>query len=134
MGQGRLKRPRIDQFFQNYLIVVKGDEAPAAHLFAEFRDYAEKNHTLSPADHLRSLHTYGSIFERFHIGYDTTSKEGKFFYRNLAEKRHARSSRKPVRLISFPIIDWINPISKAIATKDAIIGGFSTYRSHFFYA
>ena len=38
VGQGRFKRPRIDQFLQHYLTLVKGDEIPATHLFSEFRD------------------------------------------------------------------------------------------------
>lgn len=80
VGQGRLKRPRIDQFLQHYLTLVKGDEVPAPHLFAEFRDYARNNPTISAADHLRSLHTYGGIFEKFRR-YDETSREGQFFHR-----------------------------------------------------
>ena len=81
VGQGRLKRHRIDQFLQHYLALVKGDEVSSSHLFAEFREYAANNPTISAADHLRALHTYGSVFQRFLTGYDQSSREGQFFYR-----------------------------------------------------
>jgi Protein of unknown function DUF262/Protein of unknown function (DUF1524) len=81
VGQGRLKRPRIDQFLQHYLTLVKGDEVPATHLFAEFRDYARKNPSLTPDNHLMMLHHYGNIFMSFQVGYDIMSREGQFFYR-----------------------------------------------------
>jgi hypothetical protein len=81
VGQGRLKRPRLDQFLQHYLKLVTGDEVPATHLFAEFRDYARRHPALSAADHQRSLHGYAAIFERFYTGYDRSSREGQFFYR-----------------------------------------------------
>ena len=81
VGQGRLKRPRIDQFLQHYLTLVKGDEIPATHLFAEFREYARKNPSMAPSTHLMSLHAYGSIFMTFQEGFDTMSREGQFFYR-----------------------------------------------------
>jgi len=32
---GRYKRPRIDLFLQHYLTLMKGDEVPATHLFAD---------------------------------------------------------------------------------------------------
>jgi hypothetical protein len=63
------------------LTLVMGDEVPASHLFAEFRDYARKNPTISAADHLRSLHSYGGVFEKFQTGYNESSREGQFFYR-----------------------------------------------------
>jgi uncharacterized protein (DUF1810 family) len=81
VSQGRLKRPRIDQFLQHYLTLMKGDEVQATHLFAEFRVHARKNPTVSAADHLLSLHSYGGIFERFFTGYNESSREGQFFYR-----------------------------------------------------
>lgn len=81
VGQGRLKRPRIDQFLQHYLTLVKGDEVPATHLFAEFRDFARKNPSMTPDKHLMMLHAFGNIFMRFHVGYDVMSREGQFFYR-----------------------------------------------------
>src|SRR5260370_12284588 len=81
VGHGRVKRHRIDLFLQHYLTLVKGDEVPASHLFGEFRDYASKNPTISSAEHLHGLHTYGCVFEKFHTGYEETSREGQFFYR-----------------------------------------------------
>lgn len=80
VGQGRLKRPRIDQFLQHYLTLVKQDDAPATTLFDAFHDYAINNQTISAADHLRTLHTYGGVFEKFQ-SYDKSSREGQFFYR-----------------------------------------------------
>jgi hypothetical protein len=81
VGQGRFKRPRIDQFLQHYLTLVKGDEVAATHLFAEFRDFARTNPQITPANHLLMLHGFGSIFLRCHIGYDMMSREGQFFHR-----------------------------------------------------
>lgn len=81
VGQGRLKRPRIDPFLQHYLTLMKGDEIPATHLFAEFRDFVRKNPTITPDKHLTMLHVFGNIFMRFHVGYDPMSREGQFFYR-----------------------------------------------------
>src|SRR5262249_3193203 len=81
VGQGRLKRPRIDQFLQHYLTLVKGDEVPATHLFAEFRHFANQNSSMTPEAHLKMLHVFGDIFMRFNVGYDVMSKEGQFFHR-----------------------------------------------------
>ena len=79
--QGRLKRPRIDLFLQHYLTLMKGDEVPATHLFAEFRDLARKRPTITAKDHLKSIHSYGAIFQKFMSGFSPDSPEGRFFYR-----------------------------------------------------
>jgi len=79
--QGRLNRPRIDLFLQHYLTLMKGDEVPATHLFAEFRDLARKRPTITAKDHLKSIHTYGAIFQKFMSGFTPDSPEGRFFYR-----------------------------------------------------
>jgi hypothetical protein len=79
--QGRLKRPRIDLFLQHYLTLMKGDEVPATHLFAEFRDLARKRPTITAKDHLNSIHSYGAIFQKFMTGFAADSPEGRFFYR-----------------------------------------------------
>ncbi len=79
--QGRLKRPRIDLFLQHYLTLMKGDEVPATHLFAEFRDLARKQPTITAKDHLKSIHSYGAIFQKFMSGFSPDSPEGRFFYR-----------------------------------------------------
>ena len=79
--QGRLKRPRIDLFLQHYLTLMKGDEVPATHLFAEFRDLARKRPTITAKDHLKSIHSYGAIFQQFMSGFSPDSPEGRFFYR-----------------------------------------------------
>jgi hypothetical protein len=79
--QGRLNRPRIDLFLQHYLTLMKGDEVAATHLFAEFRDLARKRPTITAKDHLKSIHTYGAIFQKFMSGFSTDSPEGRFFYR-----------------------------------------------------
>ena len=79
--QGRLKRPRIDLFLQHYLTLMKGDEVPATHLFAEFRDLARKRPTITAKDHLKSIHAYGGIFQQFMSGFTPDSPEGRFFYR-----------------------------------------------------
>lgn len=79
--QGRLKRPRIDLFLQHYLTLMKGDEVPATHLFAEFRDLARKRPTITSKHHLHSIHTYGAIFHKFMSGFAADSPEGRFFYR-----------------------------------------------------
>lgn len=79
--QGRLKRPRIDLFLQHYLTLMKGDEVPATHLFAEFRDLARKRPTITAKNHLQSIHSYGAIFKKFMSGFSADSPEGRFFYR-----------------------------------------------------
>jgi len=79
--QGRLNRPRIDLFLQHYLTLMKGDEVVATHLFAEFRDLARKRPTITAKDHLKSIHTYGAIFQKFMTGFGPNSPEGRFFYR-----------------------------------------------------
>jgi hypothetical protein len=79
--QGRLNRPRIDLFLQHYLTLMKGDEVAATHLFAEFRDLARKRPTITAKDHLKSIHTYGAIFQKFMSGFSPDSPEGRFFYR-----------------------------------------------------
>src|SRR5262249_42719451 len=80
-GQGRLRRPRIDQYLHHYLTLRKGDEVAATHLFSEFRDYARKNPSITPTNHLVLLYAYGRIFLRFQAGYDGLSREGQFFNR-----------------------------------------------------
>ena len=81
--QGRLNRPRIDLFLQHYLTLMKGkgDEVQATHLFAEFRDLARTQTTITVKDHLKSIHTYGAIFQKFMSGFSRNSPEGRFFYR-----------------------------------------------------
>lgn len=79
--QGRLKRPRIDLFLQHYLTLMKGDEVPSTHLFAEFRDLARQRPTITAKDHLQSIHSYGAIFQTFLSGFTPDSPEGRFFYR-----------------------------------------------------
>ena len=60
---------------------MKGDEVPTTHLFAEFRDLARKRPTITAKDHLKSIHTYGAIFQKFMSGFTPDSPEGRFFYR-----------------------------------------------------
>jgi hypothetical protein len=79
--QGRLNRPRIDLFLQHYLTLMKGDEVPATHLFAEFRDLARKRPTITAKDYLKSIQSYGAIFQKFMTGFSPDSPEGRFFYR-----------------------------------------------------
>lgn len=76
--QGRLKRPRIDLFFQHYLSRQTAEEVAVGHIFSAFRHYVENGTaagaagTLSePArvtaeDHLIQLKKYGEVFLGFY--------------------------------------------------------------------
>lgn len=78
--QGRLMRPRIDLFLQHYLTLATREEVSATHLFAAFREYAEENPEICPAEHLQRLRTYSAIYQRFDQP-RPRSREEVFFYR-----------------------------------------------------
>jgi len=72
--QGRLKRPRIDNFIQHFLTLMTREDIKASHLFAEFRRFAESttppdgSATLfprTPAEHIALLARYSAVFRTF---------------------------------------------------------------------
>jgi hypothetical protein len=78
--RGRLKRPQIDAFLQDYLTLMTGQDITVSHLFATFRDYAEQRPDLKAAGHLEQFHAYAGVYKKFEE-YDDDTQEGVFFKR-----------------------------------------------------
>lgn len=87
--QGRLKRPRIDLFFQHFLTLKTLDEVPASHVFAHYKKYVESPTEVTAAEahpdgkatyHLEQLRTYGKTFKSF-LTCKPETRYGKFFER-----------------------------------------------------
>jgi len=80
VAQGRLKRPRIDMFLQNYLTLKTRDEVPVTHIYGVFRSFAAKHPELRAADHFSELTTYAELYRLFENNLDDPL-EARFFYR-----------------------------------------------------
>lgn len=76
--QGRLKRPRLDIFFQHYLTLKTGDEVASDRLYVAFKEYAGARP--DAASHLEALQEYSLIYRSFYEQ-DSNSREGIFFER-----------------------------------------------------
>jgi hypothetical protein len=76
--QGRLKRPRLDIFFQHYLTMKTDDEVPSDHLYTTFKEHAKP--LPDAANHLRSLRDYSLVYRSFYEQ-EPDSREGIFFER-----------------------------------------------------
>lgn len=80
--QGRFFRPQVDLFLQHYLTLATRDEVPAAHLFAAFKDFAERRRDLTVEGHLVALSTHARIFRSFGEAPPDTRK--RLFFQRLA--------------------------------------------------
>jgi hypothetical protein len=67
--QGRLKRPRIDLFFNHYLTLMTRDEVKSTHLFNAFKTFVEEGAEGQPKDaagHIEQLARYADVFDKFY--------------------------------------------------------------------
>lgn len=76
--QGRLRRPRLDTFFQHYLTLKTKDEVLSDHLYTTFKEYAGPRP--DAASHLESLRDYSLVYRSF-FEQEPGSREGLFFER-----------------------------------------------------
>jgi len=76
--QGRLKRPRLDIFFQHYLTMKTDDEVPSDRLYITFKEHAGPRP--DAASHLESLRNYSLVYRSFYEQ-EPDSREGIFFER-----------------------------------------------------
>ena len=79
IGQGRVKRPRLDWFLQYYLTLVTRAEVLATELFLIFRNYVRRNQ-ISTEKYLQQFQEYSAIYQSFDA-FPVDSPEGLFFYR-----------------------------------------------------
>jgi len=80
--QGRLFRPRIDIFLNDWLVMKRTREVPADRIFTDFRDYlSEPDRDLLSA--VQELAASAEVYERLE-SLPWTSPEGTFAYRALA--------------------------------------------------
>ena len=79
IGQGRVKRPRLDWFLQYYLTLMTRAEVLATELFLIFRNYVGQNQA-STQHYLRQFQEYSDIYKSFDL-FPLDSPEGLFFYR-----------------------------------------------------
>lgn len=77
--QGRLFRPRVDLFLQNYLTLKRNDEVNASHIFEVFKEY-EAADGRPAEDFMAELHSYGDISRTFYHP-PKGSRAELFFYR-----------------------------------------------------
>lgn len=87
--QGRITRPRIDLFLQNFLTLKTLNDVPVTHVFTHFKSYVEDTVLDGTADehaeglaafHLQQLQIYSRIFRKF-VTAKPESKNGIFFGR-----------------------------------------------------
>ncbi|HEX6904561.1 MAG TPA: DUF262 domain-containing protein [Thermoanaerobaculia bacterium] len=76
--QGRLRRPRLDTFFQHYLTLKTKDEVLSDHLYTTFKEYAGPRP--DAASHLESLRDYSLVYRSF-FEQEPGSRERFFFER-----------------------------------------------------
>lgn len=77
--QGRLFRPRVDLFLQNYLTLKRNDEVNAGHIFEVFKEY-EAAEGRPAEDYMEELRIYGEIARTFYHP-PKGSRAELFFYR-----------------------------------------------------
>ena len=77
--QGRLKRPRLDLFFQHYLTLKTNDDVNVTHIFEVFKGY-DKSSGKSVEEHLKDLKEYGDLSRTF-FSPPKGSRAELFFYR-----------------------------------------------------
>lgn len=73
--QGRLKRPRLDIFFQHYLTMRRDDEVPSDRIYVAFKELAGSRP--DSASHLESLQAYSLVYRGFYEQ-EGGSREGVF--------------------------------------------------------
>lgn len=78
--QGRQQRARIDLFLQHYLTLRTRDEVPVSRVYDRFREWAEKEKTFSPLQHLAEFAEYADIYAKFD-SLDRHRVDGRFFDR-----------------------------------------------------
>jgi len=70
--QGRLKRPRIDIFFQHLLQAKTGEEISVSHLYVDYKQWIKDTDPFSSvADELTLLNHYADRFEKLIAATDT---------------------------------------------------------------
>jgi hypothetical protein len=75
--QGRLKRPRLDIFFQHYLSLKTRDDVLVTHIFETYKRYAQDSGK-APEELINDLDGYASVFKRF-SGPHSEPVVGRFF-------------------------------------------------------
>lgn len=77
--QGRITRPRLDQFLNYWLVMRTADEVPSNDVFPRFKDFVEEG--AQPIDSVaRELSAHGAVFRSLE-DIDPQSEEGTFLYR-----------------------------------------------------
>lgn len=79
--QGRLYRPRIDQFLQHYLTLMLNEEVSVRTLFAEYQKFVDKNSRKTANWFFNSLSTYAAYYNYFQKNISRESRENTFFWR-----------------------------------------------------
>jgi uncharacterized protein with ParB-like and HNH nuclease domain len=79
IGQGRVKRPRLEWFLQYYLTLATNDEVLATELFLTFRKYVQRDGKPTE-NYLHHFKAFADIYRGFD-NFPNGSKEGRFFYR-----------------------------------------------------
>lgn len=77
---GRLLRPHIELFMQNYITLLTKDEVLVTNIFNTFRQYVKTHPEVDPINYLKDLHRYGLIYQHFYTTSPET-REGLFFKR-----------------------------------------------------
>lgn len=75
--QGRLKRPRLDIFFQHFLSLKTRDDVLVTHIFETYKRYAQSSGK-TPEELINDLDCYASVFKRF-SPYDSEPSVSQFF-------------------------------------------------------
>lgn len=70
IGKGHARRARIEVFLQHVMTLLTREEVTAGHLYAAYRDFAEKGESGSPVERLRAFSKYGSIYRGMQDGHD----------------------------------------------------------------
>ena len=78
--QGRLKRARLDLFFNHYLVLMKTKEIIISQMFLEYRDLVENGDAKSAAKAMALFRSYADVYQSFD-GFPPASREGLFFRR-----------------------------------------------------
>jgi len=79
--QGRLRKPRVDVFFNYWLVMRTGREVPADRIFTDFSDYVRASNADLEST-VGDLNHHASVFEQFDQ-FPSHSLAGTFVYRVL---------------------------------------------------
>ncbi|MBY0374936.1 MAG: DUF262 domain-containing protein, partial [Bryobacteraceae bacterium] len=78
--QGRVKRPRLDQFLGHLLQLQTARLDPSSRLFEGFKAYLAQHPAVSVEQHMAKFREYASVYRRFEQ-FPPASRAGTFFYR-----------------------------------------------------